>query len=189
MEDTMVKLKSRLWVSLERLLTGSLFILLLSPALVSAAPPSPADLVLHGPVLEDSFAFSSIQGGPWLIFLEGSDAGGDMRYFWFEVTQLGGRSSTEIVYLRGQNRRSFSGHVAIYFPAPFVGWKTVRAEIRIKDTDGNYSAKRVHEVKVGMPTRETLPDKWRPALGNRLGNIYFDFEVDRDDIFGPGWRD
>ena len=149
-----------------------------------AAPPGPAG---HEPVITDSFAVSSIWGGPWMVFVEGFDPKGDMIYLWFEVTQLGGHNQTEIVYLKGQNRRDFSGYVAIYMPDRISGWETVRVEIRAKDAAGNYSEKRTHEVRVGAPTTEGTPDKWRMSTANRLGNIYFPFESDHSDRTRSHW--
>ncbi|NLI81660.1 MAG: hypothetical protein GX443_08235 [Deltaproteobacteria bacterium] len=172
-----------------RVLAEALLGFILLPALVIAAPPAPGDLFADGPVISDSFAVSSIQGGPWLVFVEGTDPRGDMQILWFEVTQLGGRNSTEIITLRGQNRRGFSGYVAIHMPFRIFGWQTVRAEIRIKDADGYYSEKRTHQVDVGIPTREALPEKWRPALANKLGDIYFEFERDRGDRMRSSWHD
>ena len=125
----------------------------------------------------------------WPIFVQGSDPKGDMQYIWFEITQLGGRNSTEIVYLRGENRREFSGYVAVYLPRrAFGGWQTVRAEIRLKDAAGSYSEKRVHEVQVGAPTREGMPEKWRMAMGRHLGNIFFNFDSEHGDNFRSGFR-
>lgn len=150
----------------------------------AAAPPGPAG---HEPVIADSFAVSSIWGGPWMVFVEGFDPKGDMIYLWFEVTQLGGHNSTEIVYLKGENRRRFSGYVAIHMPTRMRGWETVRVEIKAKDADGNYSEKRTHEVMVGAPTREGVPEKWRMATANRLGNIFFPFETDHSDRMRSHW--
>lgn len=154
--------------------------LIIATAQVSAAPSGSANGDSEGPVLEDSYAASSVASGQtWYIYLQGYDPSEDMQYVWFEVTQLGGRNSTEIVYLRCVYRGAFYGYVAVYLPHVKAGWETVRAEIKIKDAAGNYSTRRVHEVQVGSYAAEPLPAKWQAAARNHIGNIFFDFDSDR----------
>lgn len=164
----------------------ALLTLLMTPARAMSAPPGPAVPGGHQPVISDSFAVSSLWGGPWMVFVEGYDPNGDMIYLWFEVNQVGYPSQTEIVYLKGENRRNFKGYVAIYIPTLTVGWETVRAEIRAKDAAGNYSEKIVHEARVGAPTTEAVPAKWQGA--SFLGNIFLSFESDHDDQGRSSWR-
>lgn len=157
----------------------AILIFLIAPGGVMSAPPEPPGFGGHQPVISDSFAVSSVWGGPWMVFVEGFDPKGDMIYLWFEVTQVGNRNQTEIVYLRGEDRRNFMGYVAIHMPTRIRGWETVRVEIRAKDAAGNYSEQRVHEVRVGAPTTQAVPAKWQGA--SFLGNIFFPFESDHDD--------
>ena len=154
--------------------------LFVTPAQVVAAPPGPIDAASQGPVLEDTYAALSLGSGQtWYIYLQGHDLNEDMQYIWFEVTQLGGRNSTEIVNLRCVYRGSLYGYVAVYLPHVNTGWQTVRAEIKVKDAAGNYSTTRVHEVQLGAYAREAIPAKWQAAARNHIGNIFFDFSSER----------
>jgi hypothetical protein len=143
------------------------------------AMPSPSD----PPILEDSFAVSSMPNGAlWNVFIQGSDPGGDMSHLWVVVTQLGKRDVTEIVRLVGPDQRGFSGYITIYpRGAQFSPWENLKVEIRIRDRAGNLSARAEHQVLIGFQTREMLPAKWASATHHKLGTILFDLENDDGD--------
>lgn len=153
--------------------------LIASTIAVAAFTSGSANAASEGPVLEDTYAASSVASGQtWYIYLKGHDPNEDMQYIWVEITQLGGRNSTEIVYLRCVYRENLYGYLAVYLPHVKTGWQTVRAEIKVRDATGNYSDRRVHEVQVGTYSREALPEQWQPAARNHIGNIFFDFDSD-----------
>ncbi len=147
---------------------------------VAATPSGNPNAASGGPVLEDSYAAASVASGQtWHIYLKGHDPTEDMQYIWIEITQLGGRNSTEIVYLRCVYRENLYGYVAVYLPHVKTGWQTVRAEIKVKDAGGNYSNMKVHEVQVGTYSNAGIPEQWQSAARNHIGNIFFDFDSDR----------
>jgi hypothetical protein len=139
-------------------------------------PPNP-------PVLEDSFAVSSMPTGAlWNVFIQGSDPDGDMSHLWVVVTQLGKRSETENIPLVGQDQRAFSGYITIYpRGAHFSPWENLRVEIRIRDKAGHLSASREQDVQMGFQTREMLPEKWADATRHKMGTILFNMENDDGD--------
>lgn len=169
----------------------SYFLLLLTALFLAgsahSAPPTNPPSNSHSPEIEDSFAVSSLWGGDiWRVFVQGSDPAGDMKYIWAEITQVGSKNSSEIVPLKGDARRRFSGYLALYTPHYLRSWETVKVEIRIRDEAGNYSNVRTHEVTIGAPTKEGIPEKWAQAAQNRIGTIFFDFERPDDrDFVGP----
>lgn len=139
------------------------------------------------PVLEDSFAVSSIPSGAvWNVFVQASDPEGDMDHLWIVVTQLGKRVITENLVLTGPDRRAFSGYFKVYpRGARFSPWENLRVEIRIRDRAGNLSARAEHETQMGFQTREMVPAKWASATRHSLGTILFDLEgEDADHHFG-----
>jgi hypothetical protein len=50
--------------------------------------------------------------------------------------------------------------------------------MKIRDQVGHYSGLRIHEVRLGKPTKEEVPSKWADA--ERLGVIFFDFDLGGD---------
>lgn len=142
------------------------------------------------PVLEDSFAVSSLPtGAVWNVFVQGSDPDGDMSHLWVVITQLGKRIQTETVPLVGPDQRAFSGYFTIYPRGNlFSPWENLRVEIRIRDRAGNLSAKAEHEAQIGFQTREMAPAKWAGATHHKLGTILFDLENDGGNNFDTRGR-
>jgi hypothetical protein len=138
--------------------------------------PSPGP---NPPLFEDSSALSSIWDGQmWKIFIEGSDPDGDMQHIWVVVTQYGGNMwSNHSVPLTGENRSHFSGYLALYTPRLRQGWERVRVDMKIRDEAGHYSNERSQEVMIGASPGGVIPEKWRPAAQNRLGTIFFEFDL------------
>jgi hypothetical protein len=148
-----------------------------------ATPAEPRPLLAsgpsHAPRIEDGFAVSSLWGGEtWRIFVRGSDPDGDMLHLWVVTTQLGRKSDTEIIPLRGPAQGEFSGFLTLRTPNWIKSWDNVRVEVRIRDQAGNLSEKTVFEALIGFPTRESLPSQWSAAAHNHLGTIFFQFEGD-----------
>jgi hypothetical protein len=142
-------------------------------------PPLQATGPSHAPRIEDGFAVSSLWGGQvWRIFVRGSDPDGDMLHLWVVTTQLGRKSDTEIIPLRGPAQGEFSGFLSLNTPNWIKNWDNVRVEVRIRDRAGNLSEKAVFEALIGFPTRESLPPQWSAAAHNHLGTIFFQFEGD-----------
>jgi hypothetical protein len=143
----------------------------------AAAPPKP-----NPPVFDDSFTVSSMWLGKVLrIYVEGHDPDGDMSHIWFVVSQLGGHMwSNHTVRLEGSKQANFKGYVELPTPSfrSRSGWETLRIEMKIRDQVGHYSGIRVHEVRLGKPTKEEVPSKWADA--ERLGVIFFDFDLGGD---------
>ncbi|SMC22354.1 hypothetical protein SAMN02746041_01398 [Desulfacinum hydrothermale DSM 13146] len=139
---------------------------------------------LHPPRIQTSFAVSNLWfGKTWEIFVEGEDPDGDMDYIWVEVSQLGGNMwSNHRVYLEGDRKAHFKG--VIHLPTPSLlsrsGWQTLRAVLRIHDRANHYSNPVTHEVELGRPTRTPVPAQWKAARAQRLGTVFFDFDLDRD---------
>jgi hypothetical protein len=145
-----------------------------APGTRAAAPPGP-----NPPLFEDSFALSSIWDGQmWEIFVAGSDPDGDMKHIWVVVSQSGGNMwSNHFVPLTGENRGHFSGYLALYTPRLRQGLERVRVDMKIRDAAGHYSNERSQEVLIGAPPSEGIPEKWRLAAQNRLGVIFFEFDL------------
>jgi hypothetical protein len=143
------------------------------------------------PVLEDSFAVSSMPTGAlWNVFVRGFDPDGDMSHLWVVVTQLGKRAQTEIIPLVGPDQRAFSGYITIYPRGAFFSpWENLRVEIRIRDKADHLSATREQDVQMGFQTREMLPPQWADASRHKMGTVLFDMENDDGDShFGFGRR-
>jgi hypothetical protein len=149
-----------------------------SPDRAAAPPPGP-----NPPLFTDSFALSSIwDGETWAIFVEGNDPDGDMKHIWVVVSQYGGNMwSDHFVLLRGENRRQFSGYLALYTPRLRQGWERVRVDMKIRDEAGHYSNERSQEVLIGADPNEPIPEKWRQAAQNRLGTLFFHFDLRQAD--------
>ena len=135
------------------------------------------------PAFEDSFAVSSVwPGQDWHIYVKGSQPDGQMDYIWVVVSQLGGNMwYNDIIRLKGDNRKHFEGYITLPIPRffPKRSWEYVTVEMRIKDTAGRYSEKRVHELEIGSPTKEVLPTEWRSVANQELGTIFFRFDLDQ----------
>jgi len=141
-------------------------------------PPGP-----NPPVLEDSFAVSSMPTGAlWNVYIQGSDPDGDMSHLWVVVTQLGKRTETDIIPLVGPDQRAFSGYITIYPRGALLSpWENLRVEIRIRDRAGHLSATREQDVLMGFQTREMLHEKWAGATRHKMGTILFLLENDGGD--------
>jgi hypothetical protein len=143
----------------------------------------------HAPLLEDGFAVSSLWGGEtWRIFLRGSDPDGDMLHLWVVVTQLGKRTDTEIIPLKGRNQVEFAGFLTLETPSWIRSWEFVRVEVRVRDRAGNLSDKVTLEARIGSPTSERLPSEWADAAQHHLGVLFFQFEDDNGNGRPYGWR-
>ncbi len=136
------------------------------------------------PHLLDAFAVSSMWfGDTWEIYVEGKDPDGDMDYIWVEVSQLGGNMwSNHRVYLKGDNRSHFKGVIRLPTPPNIFhnGWETLEATLRIRDRGNHYSNPKKVSVELGRPVRERIPEKWIDARNNKLGTVFFEFELDRE---------
>ncbi|MBC7359404.1 MAG: hypothetical protein H5U10_12795 [Desulfacinum sp.] len=139
---------------------------------------------VHPPRIQSSFAVSSLWfGKTWEIFVEGEDPDGDMDYIWAEVSQLGGNMwSNHRVYLKGEREAHFKG--VLHLPTPSLlgrtGWQTLRVVLRIHDRANHYSDPVTHEVELGRPAAEPVPEEWQAVRARRLGTIFFRFDLDRD---------
>ncbi len=137
----------------------------------------------NAPSFEGAFAVSSMWlGKTWEIFVAGSDPDEDMDYIWAEVSQLGGHMwDQHLIRLKGSNQARFKGVITL--PTPSFRsrkiWETLRVTLRIRDRAGHYSDPVMLEVELGKPTQESIPDEWLEARRNRLGVIFFDFDLDR----------
>ncbi|MEJ5349752.1 MAG: hypothetical protein WHS46_13815 [Desulfosoma sp.] len=137
----------------------------------------------NAPRFDGVFAVSSMWFGKiWEIFVAGSDPDGDMDYIWAEVSQLGGHMwDQHLIRLKGSNQARFKGVITLPTPSfhSRTIWETLRVTLRIRDRAGHYSDPVVLEVELGKPTLESIPDTWLDARRNRLGVIFFDFDLDR----------
>jgi len=146
----------------------------------------------NAPELLDSFAVSSVwPGQDWHIFVKGADPNGQMDHIWIVVSQLGGNMwSNHVIPLKGDDRKSFSGYINLPIPN-FIshrGWEYVEIEMKIRGNDGNYSQKRVLELTIGSPAKESIPSEWQSAQNRQLGTIFFDFDLDHDGGVGSDHR-
>jgi hypothetical protein len=144
----------------------------------------------NAPEFLDSFAVSTVWPGQnWQIFVKGADPNGQMDHIWVVVSQLGGNMwSNHVIPLKGDERKSFSGYINLPIPnfIRHTGWEYLEIEMKIRDTSGNYSQKRVQELTIGSPTKESIPAEWRSAENHQLGTIFFDFDLDHDGGAGGG---
>lgn len=158
-----------------------------TPAMMShpGAGPMPGQMAAgpNPPLLEDIFAASAVpRGGVWNVFVKGSDPDGDMSHLWVIVSQLGKRSESETIALKGSDQRAFSGYFTIYpRGANFSPWEDLRVTVRIRDRAGHLSETREVETRLGFQTREMLPAKWADSARYWLGTILFDLAGDNGD--------
>ncbi len=150
----------------------------------AGADPRTAPGSAGAPVIEDSFAVSSMPNGAlWNVYLQASDPAGDMSHLWVVVRQLGKKEVTETIPLTGPNQKAFSGFVTVYpRGAVFSQWENLDITVRIRDRAGNLSGRVEHQVQMGWQTREMPPAKWASATHNQLGTILIDLESDNDPL-------
>ncbi|MCU0588707.1 MAG: hypothetical protein MUF52_11200 [Syntrophobacteraceae bacterium] len=168
------------------LFTGAALLVLsgCAPVQMQQAQPIQSQAVgaADAPRMEDGFAVSSLWGGQtWRVYLRGSDPDGDMSHLWVVVTQLGKRTDTVIIPLRGAEQARFSGFLTLDTPSWIRTWDFVRVEVRIRDRAGNLSEKATFEAQIGFPTQESLPSRWADATQSHLGTIFFEFMDDGGD--------
>ncbi|MBW1982388.1 MAG: hypothetical protein JRJ12_14325 [Deltaproteobacteria bacterium] len=137
------------------------------------------DLTLHSPVLLDSWATQKVKPGQvWKVFLAGEDQDGDMRLI---VSAIAPRNrqvlNYESTFLRGNNRKAFSGYLYASTPASFsLNGERFVVSFFIRDASGRKSNPVSFWIDfVQEETGYELPEKWRSAANNRLGGIFGDY--------------
>ena len=171
-------------------MTLSLAIMLLFVLMAGGRSFAAQAQAANAPEFLDSFAVSSVWPGQnWQIYVKGADPNGQMDHIWVVVSQLGGNMwSNHVIPLKGDERKSFSGYINLPIPnfIRHTSWEYLTIEMKIRDASGNYSQKRVQELTIGSPTKESVPTEWRSAENRQLGTIFFDFDLDHDGGAGAG---
>ncbi len=136
------------------------------------------------PVILDSYTYAAIRPGRILpIFVEVKDLDGDLAGFRIEVSQLGGNMYDKFfIPLKEENKSYVKGYLALQIPNTISEPEYLRIYLYAVDNTGRRSRLISYDVSIGLgrlPNKQ-LPDKWIDAQKNRLGNIFFEFQLERE---------
>ena len=148
-------------------------------------PPLTVDPNIPGsaPKLIDSFVVPASWSGKILpIFVEVSDSDGDLAGFRVEVSQLGGNMYDKyFVPLKNQDRSYAKGYLSMEIPK-LDEPEYLRLNIYAVDKTGRRSRVVTHNVSLdfGKISKAKIPPRWKDALRNHLGHIFFEFQFERE---------
>ncbi len=135
------------------------------------------------PVILDFYTYSVIRAGRILpVFVEVKDPDGDMAGFRVEVSQVGGNMYDRFfVPLRDQYKSYAKGYLAMQIPNMNEP-ERLKIYLYAVDITGRRSQLVSYDVSIGLGRlpEEQLPDKWVDARKTRLGNIFFEFQLERE---------
>ena len=123
---------------------GAAFFLVAGCAAYGTMADREATYGTQGPVITDSFASSRLRPGDnWKVYLNASDANGDMRDIVAVIEQTGvGGYSASYTRIKAENRKEISGYIYLSTLVPnlnTLNWVNLKVIVQVRDMAGHFS--------------------------------------------------